>query len=314
MKRLFLLITGLILMSNLTFAQDAVRDNAVKAINEAAIRASKIVEDTVAKEKYWYIKNNLTFNTEQNMFTNWEAGGVSSFAFSTFYKGFFNYSKKKVKWDNSVELGYGKMRQDNNGEGIFDKGNIFRKNEDKIELNSIIGYKAFSSWNYSALINFKSQFDEGFKNDTVLVSSFLSPAYLTTSIGMEYKPRPYLSVLLSPLTGRTTIVGDNRLAKKGNFGLEQDGHYDFAFGSYIKIFFEKEVFKNVNVLSKLEFFNDYDKAPFLTNTDINFETYVTMKVNKYLSAFINVQVVYDYDFSTDLQFKERIGLSVPLNF
>ncbi|MBP6429526.1 MAG: DUF3078 domain-containing protein [Bacteroidales bacterium] len=314
MKRIFLVITGLILLSNQANAQDAVRDNAVKAINEAANRASKIVEDTVAQAKHWKIKNNLTFNTEQNMFTNWEAGGVSSFAFSTFYKGFFNYSKKKVKWDNTVELGYGKMRQDNNGEGIFDKGNIFRKNEDKIELNSIIGYKAFSHWNYSALINFKSQFDEGFKNDTILVSAFLSPAYLTTSVGLEYKPRPYLSVLLSPLTGRTTIVADNRLAKKGNFGLEQDGHCDFAFGSYIKIFFEKEVFKNVNVLSKLEFFNDYDKAPFLTNTDINFETYVTMKVNKYLSAFINVQVIYDYDFSANLQFKERIGLSVPLDF
>lgn len=314
MKRIFLVITGLILLSNQANAQDAVRDNAVKAMNEAANRASKIVEDTVAQAKHWKIKNNLTFNTEQNMFTNWEAGGVSSFAFSTFYKGFFNYSKKKVKWDNTVELGYGKMRQDNNGEGIFDKGNIFRKNEDKIELNSIIGYKAFSHWNYSALINFKSQFDEGFKNDTILVSAFLSPAYLTTSVGLEYKPRPYLSVLLSPLTGRTTIVADNRLAKKGNFGLEQDGHCDFAFGSYIKIFFEKEVFKNVNVLSKLEFFNDYDKAPFLTNTDINFETYVTMKVNKYLSAFINVQVIYDYDFSANLQFKERIGLSVPLDF
>lgn len=314
MKRLFLVIAGLILLSNLANAQDAVRDNAVKAINEAAIRASNIVEDTTTKDKYWYIKNNLTFNTEQNMFENWEAGGVSSFAFSTFYKGFFNYSKKKVKWDNSVELGYGKMRQDNNGKGIFDKGNIFRKNEDKMELNSIVGYKAFSNWNYSALINFKSQFDEGFKNDTVLVSAILSPAYLTTSVGLEYKPRPYLSVLISPLTGRTTIVGDNRLAKKGNFGLEQDGHCDFAFGSYIKIFFEKEVFTNINILSKLEFFNDYDKVPFLKNTDINFETYITLKVNKYFSAFINIQIVYDYDFSTDLQFKERIGLSVPLNF
>ncbi len=70
MKRIFLVITGLILLSNQANAQDAVRDNAVKAINEAANRASKIVEDTVAQAKHWKIKNNLTFNTEQNMFTN----------------------------------------------------------------------------------------------------------------------------------------------------------------------------------------------------------------------------------------------------
>lgn len=313
MKRFFIIILGILCLSNIAYSQDNVRENAVKATNEAAAKASKMVVDTSGKSN-WYIKNNLTFNTEQNIFDNWEAGGVSSFAFSTFYKGFFNYSKKKVKWDNSVELGYGKMRQDNNGEGIFDKGNVFRKNEDKMELNSIVGYKAFSNWNYSALINFKSQFDEGFKNDTVLVSAIFSPAYLTNSIGMEYKPRPYISVLISPLTGRTTIVGDRRLAKEGNYGLERDGHFDFAFGSYIKIFFEKEVFENINILSKLEFFNDYHKSPFLKNTDINFETYLTLKVNKYLSAFINIQIVYDYDFNADLQFKERIGLSIPLNF
>ncbi|MDD2489385.1 MAG: DUF3078 domain-containing protein [Bacteroidales bacterium] len=314
MKRLFILVVMVFCSSTILFSQDDIKKNAVNAANDAATKASKIVSDTTTKPSRWYIKNNLTLNTEQNMFDNWEAGGVSSFAFSVFYKGFYNYHKKKLKWDNSVELGYGKMRQDNNGKGIFDDGNIFRKNEDKIELNSIIGYKAFDGWNYSALVNFKSQFDDGFKNDTILVSSFFAPAYLTTSIGLEYKPRPYISVLISPITGRTTFIANKGLAKKGNYGLTEDKQIDFAFGSYIKIFFEKEVFKNVNVLSKLEFFNDYNKAPFLTNTDINFETYVTMKVNKYLSAFVNFQVVYNYDFSVNLQFKERVGLSIPLDF
>lgn len=314
MKKIFILLVIVLSLSNISFAQDEIKKNAVNAANDAATKVSKIVSDTTTKPKRWYIKNNLTLNTEQNMFTNWEAGGVGSFAFSVFYKGFYNYHKKKLKWDNSVELGYGKMRQDNNGKGIFDSGNIFRKNEDKIELNSIIGYKAFDGWNYSALVNFKSQFDNGYKNDSILVSALLSPAYLTTSIGLEYKPRPFISVLISPVTGRTTYIAHRALAKKGNFGLTEDKQVDFAFGSYIKIFFEKEVFKNVNVLSKLEFFNDYNKTPFLTNTDINFETYVTMKVNKYLSAFINVQVVYNYDYSKDLQFKERIGLSIPLDF
>lgn len=314
MKNYFVLLTLFLCVANVSFAQDEVKKNIVATANDAAEKVSKIICDTTTKGKTWHIKNNLTLNTEQNMYTNWEAGGVGSFAFSVFYKGFYNYHKKKVKWDNSIELGYGKMRQDNNGKGIFDHGNKFRKNEDKIELNSIIGYKAFDGWNYSALINFKSQFDKGFKNDTLLVSDFFSPAYLTTSIGMEYKPRHFISILISPLAGRTTYIANKVLAKSGNFGLTEDTQIDFALGSYIKLFFEKDVFTNVNLLAKLEFFNDYEKVPFIKNTDINFEVFVTMKVNKYFSAFINLQTIYNYDFSQKLQFKERIGLSIPLDF
>lgn len=314
MKGYFVLFTFFLCMTNISFAQDEVKKNVVATANDAAEKVSKIICDTTVKGKTWHIKNNLTLNTEQNMYTNWEAGGVGSFAFSTFYKGFYNYHKKKIKWDNSVELGYGKMRQDNNGKGIFDHGNKFRKNEDKIELNSIIGYKAFDGWNYSALINFKSQFDKGFKDDTLLVSDFFSPAYLTTSIGMEYKPRYYLSILFSPLAGRTTYIANRALAKVGNFGLTEDTQIDFALGSYVKLFFEKKIFTNVHLLTKLEFFNDYEKVPFIKNTDINFEVFVTMKVNKYFAAFINLQTIYNYDFSQKLQFKERVGLSVSLDF
>ncbi len=315
MKKTLILIALVLFVTNITIAQDDIKKDAVTAANDAATKAAKSISDTTTKPKAWALKNNLTLNAEQSMYENWEQGGVGNLSFSAFFKGFYNYSKKKVSWDNSVELSYGKMRQDDNGKGIFDNGNKFRKNEDKIELNSIFGYKAFSNWNYSALVNFKSQFDNGYKNDTILVSSFLSPAYLITSLGLEYKPRPYLSVLISPLTGRTTFVLNEDLITPDNaFGIEPGRHSYFAFGSYIKIFFEKEVFKNVHVLSKLEFFNDYNKAPFFPHTDINFETFITMKVNKYLSAFFNIQMAYNKDFNSNLQFKERFGISIPLSF
>ncbi|HBN04306.1 MAG TPA: hypothetical protein DD434_00750 [Bacteroidales bacterium] len=316
MKKIILFLGLTFCVSILSFSQDDVKKSAVTAANSAADKVSKIVIDTTNKPKSWTLKNNLTLNAEQSTFENWEQGGVGSVSFSAFFKGFYNYSKRNVNWDNSVELSYGKMRQDNNGKGIFDSGNKFRKNEDKIELNSIFGYKAFKCWNYSALVNFKSQFDDGFKNDTILVSSFLSPAYLITSIGLEYKPRPYLSLLISPITGRTTFVLNKDLITEGNaFGIIPGDHFNFAFGSYVKIFFEKEVAKNVHVLSKLEFFSDYNKeSVFYRNTDINFETFVTLKVNKYLSAFVNIQLAYNNDFNSNLQFKERFGLSIPLSF
>jgi Protein of unknown function (DUF3078). len=295
-------------------AQDDVKETVVTTATDVLTAATKLINDTTKKDKTWYIKNTLTLSTEQNMYDNWEAGGVGSFAFAMDYKGYYNYHYNKIKWDNTIELGYGKMRQDNNGKGIFDGGNKFRKSEDKMELNSIVGYKAYSHWNYSALLNFKSQFDDGYKNDSILISSFLAPAFITASMGMEYKPKPFMSVLISPVTGRLTYMHLDTLLSSSTYGYLEGKHTYFAFGSYIKFFFEKDVFKNINLLSKLEFFSDYNNDKFVKETDINFENYITMKVNKYFAAFINVQVAYNRDFSEKLQYKERIGLSVPLNF
>lgn len=271
------------------------------------------INDTIPKPKYWKIKNNISFNSEQNMYENWEQGGMSSFAFSIFYRGSYNYKKHNTSWENSAELGYGLLRQDVTGKGIFNKSNKFNKSDDKIELNSVFSYKAIENWNYSSLLNLKSQFDDGFKEGK-LVSSTLSPVVLTSSIGFEYKPRPYFSTLFSFLTGKTTYVLLDSLSGIGNFGFQNEGqHWDFSLGSYIKLFFEKELFKNVNMVSKLEFYYDYRKRTIL-DTDINFETMITMKVNNHISTFLHLQLAINKDFSTALQVKERFGISIPITF
>lgn len=282
-------------------------------VNDTISIADSTKSDSIVKPKYWLIKNNITFNSDQNVYDNWESGGISSFAFAVYYRGSYNYKKNKTTWDNAVELGYGLLRQDVTEKGILDKSNVFKKSDDKIELNSIFGYRAVKNWNYSGLLNFKSQFDKGFK-DGNLVSSTLSPAVLTSSLGFEYKPRPYISTLFSFLTGKTTYVMVDTLAIPGNFGLEARGdHFNFSLGSYIKVYFDKDIFKNVHMVSKLEFFYDYEKTSFL-DTDINFETLITMKVNKYISTFLNIQLVMNKDFNSKVQVKERFGISVPISF
>jgi hypothetical protein len=39
-----------------------------------------------------------------------------------------------------------------------------------------------------------------------------------------------------------------------------------------------------------------------------------MKISKYLTAFISFQAIMDKDFNTTLQYKERMGFSIPINF
>jgi hypothetical protein len=210
-----------------------------------------------------------------------------------------------------VELAYGMIWQDKTGNGFKDPTNEFQKSDDKIELNSIYSRKMIKSWNYSVLMNLKSQFDEGYK-DGKLVSAPISPITITSSVGWEYKNKGF-SAMLSFLAGKTTIVTDRRLMGNEIFGFTQPEQCAlFSLGSYAKFFFQKDIFKNVNLLVKLDFFYDYHKP--LLDTDINTEIFINIKVNKYLTAFINFQAIMDKDFNTTLQYKQRFGLSVPINF
>jgi hypothetical protein len=316
MKRFIILLIGIIISTN-SFALSAIiADTTHKAIIKDSVLVKK--DTTLAKKdtaivKKWTDKSSVILSTEQLQQDNWAAGGYSSFSFSTFFKGFYNYKYNKHKLDNSIEMSYGRTRQDVTGKGISDKSNKWIKSEDKIELNSIYGYSAINRWNYSALLNLKTQFDNGYKNDTLLISSGLSPAVLTSSVGLEFKTKNF-STLFSCLTGKTTYCLDKRLRKKGNFSFQEDDKaWDFSLGSFIKVFYQKDIFKNVNVLFKLDFFYDYEKKSLL-DTDITNEIFINMKVNKFLTAFIDLQATIDKDFSTKLQYKERMGISIPLTF
>ncbi|MBP3254066.1 MAG: DUF3078 domain-containing protein [Bacteroidales bacterium] len=264
-------------------------------------------------EKHWTLKNNLILTMEQTQISNWAAGGYSSFAFGGLFKGFYNYKNKKHKVDNTAELAYGRTRQDVTGEGIWDESNDWIKSEDKIELNSIYGYEAVKHWNYSALLNLKTQFDNGYDKDKNIISAGLSPAVLTSSVGMEYKI-PGFSALFSFLTDKTTYCEDARKKiRESVFGADDwDRTWKFSLGSYIKLFYQKDIWSNVNLLAKLDFFWDYEKP--LIDTDITGEIFVSMKLTKYFNAFVNIQAAIDKDFSTKLQYKERFGISIPLSW
>lgn len=268
--------------------------------------------DETDSVRHWSVKNSIISSAEQTSLSNWSAGGFSSFAFSNFYKGFFNFKKNKVQWDTGVELAYGMIWQDKTGNGFSDKENKFQKSDDKIEVNSVFSYKMYGNWNYSGLMNLKSQFDEGFKDDKLIAAPF-SPIILTSSLGLEYKQKSF-SLLLSVLTGKTTIVEDNRLVGNKIFGFdEEDQRVLFSLGSYAKFLFQKDVFKNVNLIVKLDFYYDYNKSSLL-DTDISTEVFVNMKINKYLTAFVSFQAIMDKDFNSTLQYKERMGFSIPINF
>ena len=157
------------------------------------------------------------------------------------------------------------------------------------------------------MLNFKSQFSDGYDypNDSVPISRFLAPAYILYSLGLDYKPNDKFSLFFSPITGKITIVSDGRLAAEGAFGVEP-AKYDksgvriqagknvrYEFGAYLKSEINKNLMENVSLQSKLELFSSYDHNP--QNVDVNWEVLIVMKINKFLSANVNTNLVYDDD-------------------
>ncbi len=239
----------------------------------------------------------------------WMAGGASSVSGNGSLNLFLNYKEDKRQWQNTLELGYGLIRQ----ELVEDKYQT-RKTDDKFDFASKYGRKASKNWFYSALLNFKTQFTDGYDypNDSVYISRFLSPAYLNFSIGMDYNPNEVITVFISPLSYKLTVVSDKRLSDDGTYGVEPGNKSRSEAGASMSAVFKKDLMENVNLRSKLELFTNYKDK--LGEVDLNWEVLLSMKINEYLSANANFQLIYDEDMIPDIQWKEVIGVGFSYKF
>lgn len=300
MKDLF--VTFLFFWSGIVFAQITDVENKLK-------NAAKT--DTIQS---W--KTGALFNVGFNQVTlsNWAAGGNNSISGNGVANFHLNYIGEKCSWENNLVSGYGILKQ--NRESI-------QKTDDNIELTSTFGKKATDRWFYSGLINFKSQFADGFNypNDSVKISAFLAPGYLLGAAGMNYKFKDYFTLFVSPITSKTTFVLDEMLAKAGAFGVDPNKNVRNEVGGYIRVNFQKEIMKNIKLTSSLGMFSNYIEKP--ENVDINWDLLILMKVNKFITVSINTNLIYDDDVNitrdkngdgineTDgprTQFKEIIGI------
>lgn len=270
-----------------------------------------------ATDGVWKTKGSFAINASQTTFSNWAAGGMNSVAGNSFFNYTANFKRNKMSWDNSVDLGIGYIKQGDEK---------FFKNDDRIVLSSKYGRYAFEHFYYSGLLSFRSQFTDGYKSitDDTRVSSFLAPAYITVSIGMDYKPNDNFSLLISPLAGRTTIVRDSLLSAAGAFGVTPGKNVRYEFGGVMKIDFKWDIMENISYRTTMELFSNYLEKP--QNIDVNWDNVLNMKINSYFSANIRSTLIYDDDIKIQydpdnpdkkgprLQMRNIFGIGLTFNF
>jgi hypothetical protein len=242
------------------------------------------VKDTT----FWKKKGDFTLSFNQVSFSNWAAGGKNSVSGVALFNYAFNYLKDRASWDNSLNLGYGLLKES-------DRDLI--KSEDKMEFSSKAGYKMSNEgkWFYSGLFGFRSQLANGYKYPDMdnKISALFAPAYITLALGADYKPNDKFSLFLSPLGSKFTIVADEKLSDMGAFGVEKGKKFRAEMGGTLKSELKFPVVTNVDVVTALGLFSNYLKNP--QNIDVNWDFRLNMKINKYLSANLITNMIYDDD-------------------
>lgn len=263
----------------------------------------------------WDLKGVTGLNLSQTSLSNWSAGGENSVAGNVYLNGTLKRKSGNWLWMNALVLEYGLAKQESDGT---------KKTNDNIDFSTQLGYSTNNKLFYTAMGSFKTQFYKGYKypEKTNIISNFMAPAYSNLSLGLEYRPKANYSVYFSPASAKLTFVEDDYLSSIGAFGVDPGDKFKAEVGAYMKARIEQGVMENVSLISTLDMFTAYDKS--FGNVDINWDVLVSMKINKFLSATLNMTLKYDDDVKyidnqgvskgPRVQFKEILGVGLAYNF
>ncbi len=257
---------------------------------------------------YWDSEFSAGLNFNQAAFSgNWKAGGVNSVAFGSIVSAKANYAKANLSWDNQLELMYGIVKNE---------GQQVRKSNDRIFFDSKVGYKASKNWAYFGSLNFLTQFTDGFEfgpdDQRALISSFLAPAFLTSGIGMEYKPNKDFALRIAPISPRFTFVTDPSIIQNvpSNYGVPE-GQSVRTEWLALQLFatFNKDITENLSIRSRYQMFANYETLAFKT-IDHRLDVTLIAKITRFVDVTFTSINVYDLDMDPGIQYSQALALGI----
>ena len=256
--------------------------------------------------------NNYAKAIASNIFVH---GGINNLSLTLLFDYDYILKKGDLEWINRIDGAYGLVK--NQDESI-------KKNEDRLELYSLLALKNKGRWSYSALFNLKSQWSNGYEysinsvgvQDRSLTTKFLSPAYSQIGVGMFYKKDDNFWFNYALLSARyirvNPVFTESLLDGENYFGVEKGKTGRFEAGGIISAYFKKEIMKNMILENKLNLFQNYLEDPL--NVDIDYTFNLELTINKFFSTNLLLQILYDDNALPEIQLKEVFGVSFNINF
>tara|TARA_B110000503_G_scaffold18676_1_gene27627 strand:- start:5322 stop:6191 length:870 start_codon:yes stop_codon:yes gene_type:complete len=259
-------------------------------------------QDTIPVPK-WKIHGSIAFIFNQSSFSNWASGGENTVAGNININYDFNYKHGNINWDSKIISGYGLS---------YLGGRGYRKTNDRLEVNSLLGVKTTNYWFLSFIGNFRTQYTNGFdysKEPKAVVSGFFSPAYLTFGPGMLWKKSDDLSINIAPATARYTFVSNSF---SGQFGVEEGKNAAFSLGFNLSSYYKLQLMENIEMENIITLYSDY--LANVRNVDLDYQTNIRFKVNENIKMHMTFHTIIDDNASSRVQFRQLFGLGVNYSF
>lgn len=252
--------------------QQKLAEKVIEQVPEVQVEA---VEPEVKKPNFWNFKGNGSLQFTQSYYSkNWYQGGENNYSMLsmlTFDANFNN--QRKVQLDNRFEAQLGFQTSETSTPKFRPTSNLLR-------FTSRLGIKAIGNWDYTAQLQLQSQPYRGYsgKSDDV-ISDFLSPLYVRSSIGMTYKLKKSKfdgTLMLAPLSYVITYVHVDSRVKR--YGINEGHNSKHEWGPNVEMKFTWKIAKNVSWQSRLYWFSNFKMTRIENENTFNFT------INKYLSA------------------------------
>ncbi|WP_428328231.1 DUF3078 domain-containing protein [Mucilaginibacter sp.] len=267
------------------------------------------------KVSYWHKNVLFGLNFSQSAFSNnYSAGGVNAIALGSNFDYKLEYNKSPRDFTSELNLIYGISK--NKGQGS-------RKTNDRIFFDNKLATQLSKHWFFYGSLTFESQFDKGFNysnadgteaQNPYLISNFMSPGYLTESLGFEYKPTKYFDLRFGTGTARQTFVLDTTIYhnQPSNYGVPI-GHTIYnELAVQVVAAIDKDLSKNIHINARYALFIPYIQ-PFVYMSH-RVDATLTAKVSRLIAVTMNGTFLYDKHTSNAVQGTEGLALGVVYKF
>jgi hypothetical protein len=252
--------------------------------------------DTV---KYgWTYHAGGLLNLNQAYYDNWAKGGDNSFAYEWNANGSVLLSMPGYTWETKAKALYGRTK-------LGDLGS--RKSSDQWDIETIYTRLLKILVHPFASASGQSQFFPGYSYTgtpvvRTQISDYFDPAYYMETVGLGIEPVKNLKERLG-FTMKQTV---GQYGFQGPAGLTgEDFKQEYGLSSTTE--YERELMENIQLSTRLDIFMNFQG---MDETDLRWANRLTAKVNKWVNANFEYEMLYDYDLHYDPQTREALSIGI----
>lgn len=265
------------------------------------IQAQDTKTDTTKVADKWAKTWLASINGSQASYRNWSQGGATSIsgAASSVYRS--TYTSERFVYKFIKNFKYGQIN--NEGENV-------QKTDDQILIRNSFEIVLSDISSLVANVNFQSQFASGYDtavDERARISDFFAPAYVTQNINYAVTPGKAFNAQIGAGLKQTIVTIDGL---ETLYGVKTGENIRFEAGLSFGLSFTKTLATNVTWNSEFDSFSNLQAS--LRSTDFAFRNEIIGKINNFMNTNFQFAVMYDDDFSEQLQIKQVLSVGITL--